>query len=189
MNLRLKELPPLERKPILLAAVLNHWQHKGPAEIPSKRVFTYQYCQWYAQHHGLPFRCPPAHPFNPLRALRLAIACGCEPAAVDAVFHFIWGQGGDLTDDEAFLRLGRSLGLEDPLAAIARKEIKDALRIHSEAAVDVGVFGVPTLVVDDHLFFGNDATDMALAYCHNPAVFDDPEMKRAAALPVGVSRI
>lgn len=35
-------------KPVLFAALLKHNSHKGPAEIPSKRLATYRYCQWYA---------------------------------------------------------------------------------------------------------------------------------------------
>ena len=60
--------------PLLFAGLLNHWEHKGPAEIPAKRTQTYQFTHWHAEQLGVPFRTPPAHPFNPLPALRLA-AC------------------------------------------------------------------------------------------------------------------
>ena len=63
-------LPPdleITYRPVLFAGLLGHWEHKGPAEIPAKRVHTYRWCHWYAARHGIPFRMPPAHPFNPLR--------------------------------------------------------------------------------------------------------------------------
>ena len=66
----------LEPVPVLFAGLLNAWGTKGPAEVPSKRVWPYRYCTWFAEHHHIPFRFPPVHPFHPLRALRLAIALG-----------------------------------------------------------------------------------------------------------------
>ena len=60
-------------KPILLAGLLKHWGQKGPAEIPSKRIFTYRHILWLARQSNIPLKMPPGHPFNPLKALRLAI--------------------------------------------------------------------------------------------------------------------
>ncbi|MGH8278446.1 MAG: DsbA family protein [Gammaproteobacteria bacterium] len=66
----------IERVPVLFAGLLKHWEHKGPAEIPSKRVYTYRYVTWLAKHLGILFKIPPSHPFNSLHALRLLIAAG-----------------------------------------------------------------------------------------------------------------
>ena len=62
--------------PVLFAALLDHFGQRGPAEIPSKRRFTYRFALWRARRLQLPMRLPPAHPFNPLAALRLIIAAG-----------------------------------------------------------------------------------------------------------------
>src|SRR5690348_9010873 len=62
--------------PVLFAGLLKHWEHKGPAEIPAKRIYTYHHVSWLAARLGIPFRFPPSHPFNPLPALRLVIAAG-----------------------------------------------------------------------------------------------------------------
>ena len=51
-------------RPILFAGLLQHWKHLGPAEIPPKRIHTYRLCVFEAQRRGIPFRFPPAHPFN-----------------------------------------------------------------------------------------------------------------------------
>src|SRR5581483_199016 len=61
-------------RPIVLGALLNHWGQKGPAEMAPKRVFTYRHALFRAQQLGMPFRMPPAHPFNPIKALRLTLA-------------------------------------------------------------------------------------------------------------------
>jgi len=76
--------------PVLFAGLLQHFGQLGPAEIPSKRRFTYRFVLWRARQLGLPMRMPPAHPFNPLPALRLIIAAGSDRRAagtvLDAVF-------------------------------------------------------------------------------------------------------
>ena len=39
-------------RPILFAALLEHWKHLGPAEIPPKRIHTYRLCVFEAQRRG-----------------------------------------------------------------------------------------------------------------------------------------
>src|SRR5256886_11848213 len=73
----------VEFVPVLLAGLLRHFGQLGPAEIPSKRRFTYRFALWRARQLGLPMRMPPAHPLNPLAALRLIIAAGSDRRAAD----------------------------------------------------------------------------------------------------------
>ena len=178
----------LRRRPILFAGLLNHWGSNGPAEIPSKRIFTYRHSHWLAQRHGIPFRIPPAHPFNPLKALRLAVALGGEASAVQTIFRFIWQDGKTTDDPQGWAALTRELGLTDAEAHISESEVKEQLRRNTEEAVARGVFGVPTFVVDDELFWGFDATDMLLDYLQDPKLFQTPEMQRISALPAAAHR-
>ena len=79
--MRLPDLPSdleIEFKPLLFAALLNHFGQLGPAEIEPKRLFTYRHVQWLGKKMGLPLQLPKAHPFNSLPLLRLAIVDGCE---------------------------------------------------------------------------------------------------------------
>ena len=80
-------------RPILFAGLLQHWKHLGPAEIPPKRIHTYRLCVFEAQRRGIPFRFPPAHPFNPLKPLRLLTALDGDPRAVRTVMDCIWREG------------------------------------------------------------------------------------------------
>ena len=110
---RLKELPSdlvLEYRPVLFAGLLNHWGQKGPAELPSKRRYTYRWSHWWASSLGIPLRYPAAHPFNPLHHLRLAIACGSKPEAVRKIFESIWTTGEDATDAGRFAALSQEIG-------------------------------------------------------------------------------
>jgi hypothetical protein len=51
-----------------------------------------------------------------------------------------------------------------------------------------GVFGVPTLFIDDKLFWGLDATDMALDYLQGSPVFQSDAYARIGDIPVGIAR-
>jgi hypothetical protein len=50
------------------------------------------------------------------------------------------------------------------------------------------VFGVPTLIVDEQLFWGADALDFVQAYLADPEIIATDEMQRVATLPVGAAR-
>ena len=82
-----------ELRPVLFAGLLAHWGSKGPAELPTKRTQTYRQTYWIARRRGIDMRYPPAHPFNPIPALRLAIALDSRYAAVKAIFEFVWKEG------------------------------------------------------------------------------------------------
>ncbi len=175
-------------KPVLFAGLLAHSKNLGPAEIPAKRVWTYRFCTWFARDHGIPFKFPPRHPFNPLKPLRLAIALGAVPEAVHAIFDFIWAEGRDPADPVEWNALGTRLGVADPEAAIDKQAVKDALRANTEAAIAAGVFGVPSFVIGGEVFWGVDATDFVLQYLDDPAMLRDPEYRRIANLPSGAER-
>ncbi|HEY7607752.1 MAG TPA: 2-hydroxychromene-2-carboxylate isomerase [Alphaproteobacteria bacterium] len=175
-------------KPVLFAGLLGHWKNVGPAEFPPKRVWTYRFCTWFARDHGIPFKFPPRHPFNPLKPLRLAIAQGAAPGAVHAIFDFIWAEGRDPTESAEWKALGAKLGVADPDAAAERPEVKEALRANTEAAIAAGVFGVPSFVIGGELFWGVDATDFALQFLETPALLRDPEFQRVSTLPAGAER-
>lgn len=175
-------------RPILFAGVLDHHGQKGPAEIAGKREFTYRHVLWRARETGRSMRFPPAHPFNPLAALRLCIAAGSSVTATDAIFDWIWGQGRAGDSAQALASVAERLAIADVEAAIADPAVKTALRENTDDAIAAGVFGVPTLSLGGRLFWGDDAHDFALACLHDPALWDEPEMRRVASLPVGVSR-
>ncbi len=175
-------------KPVLFAGLLGHWETKGPAEIPAKRRQTYRYCHWLAGKRGIPFKTPPRHPFNPLAVLRLAVALGAAPKAVGTIFRHIWGEGHDGQDPESLTALAASLGVEDLEARVSDPAVKQQLRANTDEAIARGVFGVPTFVVDEEIFWGEDATEMMVDYLDDPELFRRGEFERLRDLPVAAAR-
>ena len=178
--------PDIDLKPVLLAGLLNHFGQKGPAEIEPKRVHTYRYTYWQARKRGVAMKYPPGHPFNPLRALRLALAFGATYETLKTIFDFIWAEGRSPNDE--WQALCDALGVPGAEVLAASAAIKTQLRDDTDEAARLGVFGVPTFVADGYLFWGIDATDMLRDYLDNPALFDSDEMKRLASLPVAAAR-
>lgn len=179
--------PDVALRPVVFAGLLEHWGHKGPAEIPAKRVQTFRQLVWACERRGVRFRMPPAHPFNPVPVLRLALALGATQPVVGTIYEFIWAQGRSV--DTEWDALCDALGAADAAARIGSPAVKDALRANGRAAIAAGVFGVPSFVLDGEVFWGEDATPMLRDYLADPRLFDHPEMRRVLAMPAAANRI
>ena len=187
-NLRLNEFSShikIDRKPLLFAGLLKHWDSKGPAELPPKRLFTYRHVQWMADRLDIPLRFPDRHPFNPIPLLRLCIAAGCSKKAVDSIFKCIWEEGLVFDDPDHWNTFCNAVGLSvfEANELISKPEIKSELITNGENAIKRAVFGVPTLIVDGQLFWGYDSTSLVLDYLTNSGLFNSPAMKRLETLP------
>jgi 2-hydroxychromene-2-carboxylate isomerase len=178
----------VEPKPVLFAALLDHFGQLGPAEIAPKRRFTYRFALWRARQLGLPMRFPPAHPFNPLAALRLILAAGNDLRAAGIVLDAVFRDGRDVSAPEVIADLATQLAVPDPQAALSDPAVKARLRENTEWASARGIFGVPTLVIGEEMSWGQDGLEMGLDYLAHPEAFADPMMRGADTLPMGVSR-
>ncbi len=155
---------PIEYQPILFAALLNHHGQLGPAEIEPKRRFIFKQVLRRAHALRLPLAPPPAHPFNPLLALRVA-SVDLPPEqrrlVIDTLMRAVWGGGPGAENPATVAVLLDAAGLEGTslVARAGEDEIKDRLRASTGLAIERGVFGVPTVLVDDELFWGSDTRD------------------------------
>ena len=132
---------------------------------------------------------PPSHPFNPLPALLACIAGSSTFEVTQEIFDTIYKKG---------LQPDKKKGIEK-LEAIAKKyasdhsnldekSLKKILRNNTSKAIENGVFGVPTFVVEEQVFWGGDASDMMLDFIKNPGLFSTEEMKRISSMPMGLVR-
>jgi len=185
---RIPDSVSIEFVPVLFAGLLDHHGQVGNAEIASKRRFTYRFALWRARKMGVPMRLPPAHPFNPLTALRLVVAAGSGRRAVETVFDAVFMHGRDVADARVIADLAQELGIADPQSALSNPVVKQRLRENTEWAIAHQVFGVPTFVIDSETFWGHDAFDMVLEYLRDPSQFQDSEMQRIDQLPIGIVR-
>ena len=132
----LRERLQVTAVPVLFAGLLKHWGTTGPAEVPAKRLHTYQYCVWAASRQGLAFCMPPRHPFNPLAAQRLCVALGATDRIVESAFNFVYGEGRD--PELELAALGERLEVPDVDALVTASEVKQQLVNNTQRAVDLG---------------------------------------------------
>jgi 2-hydroxychromene-2-carboxylate isomerase len=177
-------------RPIVFGALLKAFAHKGPAEIEPKRAWTFRQVHWLGHRAGIAIETPERHPFNPIALSRLAWATAPEGAtpgrhACESILRHVWRGGGDAEEPQRFAALVARLA---PRLDPAADEVKQRLRTETEAALARGVFGVPTLAIDDKLFWGFDALDMAGAFMRGDPWFDEPHWQREGAARPGIVR-
>jgi 2-hydroxychromene-2-carboxylate isomerase len=176
-------------KPVLFGAMLKHHGQLGPAEIAAKREWTYRQVLWLAHQQGAELKLPAAHPFNPLSLLRLAVACDAdgEPNrfVCEQVFRHVWCSGEDAADANRLAALAAQL---NPGRDLTDATVKQDLQCHTDEALRLGLFGVPSFVVDDKVFWGQDALPMLRAYLLGDPWFGGPDWNAVLSTAVGVRR-
>ena len=163
----------VEPKPTLLAALLNHLGHKGPGEILPKRIYMFKDCLRGAAELDVPFVPLSSHPFNPLASLRatlLDMDDDTRHRLVTKLFNATWAESRDVGSPEVVAEICADAGVPDALARIKDPAIKKRLLDANNEAIERGVFGVPTMAVDDELFWGTDSFPHLARYLDG----DDP---------------
>jgi len=152
---------PPEWQPILLGGLFQRFDRSSWADGPDRDAGMHE-CERRAAEYGLPeFRWPDPYPGNTLRAMRVATYAKEIGRAVSfslAAFRQAFAAGHDLTDPESVLVAAASSEMHPRAieAAVGRDAIKGALRDATGRAGDLGVRGVPSIVVGDEVFWGDD---------------------------------
>lgn len=155
-------------RPVVLGTILSKRGVAGPGEIPARRRIGLEDALLLAQHYGFSFEGPPTHPFNSIYALRSV--CAVENASlrkklVHRYFDLAWKEGKSLEDLEHLRACLRELEIEhDPEDVATRREYRSMLKSYTKDALNTGVWGVPSFVADDLVFFGHDRLELLQSY-------------------------
>ena len=185
--------------PVVFGAMLKHHGQLGPAEMPGKRDWTYRQVMWLAKQQGTLLQMSASHPFNSLALMRMAVATATngEPSreVVEAIFKHVWCSGLEATDATRLEALQHQLTqmMQETHANvqidIQAPEVKQNLIQQTQAAIDLGLFGVPSMVVDGQVFWGQDSLPMLRAYLEGDAWFESSDWIDVGKLPVGIRRV
>jgi 2-hydroxychromene-2-carboxylate isomerase len=144
--------------PVLFAAMLDASGARGPAEIPLKREYMFRDVNRLAKMFGVTIEPPATHPFNPLAALRMSHAAD-DWRLVEALHRATWVDARRVDQPDVVIAVANEIGLDGK--ALFEKsqsaEIKARVRAVTEEAIGRGAFGVPTMIVNDELFWGVDS--------------------------------
>lgn len=150
--------------PVALGPLLNHWQIKGPGEVAPKREFLLKQCLRYAARENIPFTTPKTHPFNSLYTLRIAlkgVAGPLQEKVIETLWMAGWQKRIDMAEPEEILGVLKEAGLpgDELYENSFSKEAKVELKKNIQDAINYGAFGVPSFVIDNELFWGQDSME------------------------------
>lgn len=148
-------------KPILLGGILQATNNASPMDIAAKRKWMLNDIQYFAKRYDVEFAFNPHFPINTLNLMRGAIYAQKENFLIpysDAIYKAMWVDGKNMTDPAVIKQVLTEAGVdaEKLFAATQDPSVKEALKHETQAAVDLGLFGAPALVIGDMLFFGQD---------------------------------
>jgi 2-hydroxychromene-2-carboxylate isomerase len=162
----------LRHRPFLLGpvfAALNGVASSPFTTQPLRGRYMWRDMERLCEKHGLAFRKPSTFPRGSLVAAR--VACLGEgdawlPSFVQSVYVASFAEDRDIADAGVVKELLESLRLDASaiLEAASTQPVKDRLRAHTDEAIRIGIFGAPTFVVGEELFWGQDRMDDALAF-------------------------
>ena len=183
----------LKAHPVVFGKLLDHWGQLGPAEIAPKREWLLKDCFRYAKLNNIKFVGPKFHPFNSLSSLRMSlisVSNDQQHNVISAIYKAGWSNGKDLgsTDDlvEALEPLGFSKSYL--IDAINNPMAKSELKENTEQSIRSGVFGVPTIIIDKELFWGNDQFKYIELYLQGEDPIDQTFLKKALARKRAIDR-
>jgi 2-hydroxychromene-2-carboxylate isomerase len=152
-----------EYHPISIPSIIAHYETKGPAQIKPKRNYLFKDLLRFTKLNNIPFTTPLHLPFNSLYALRLSlksVAGNQQKEVIDAIFRAGWEHGLDIGSDEVLKEVLKNMNLPvtELFSKMEDKTSRQQLKNNNESALNKEIFGVPTFLVDEEMFWGNDST-------------------------------
>ena len=154
------------------------WKDSPFNLYPAKGRYMWRDLERICRAQGLPFRRPSAFPRNGLLAAR--VACHFSqapwlPGFVRAVYRANFEADRDIAEPAVVADCLEASGMDAAalLEDAQSPEAKRQLRAQTEEAAQRGIFGAPTLLVGDEMFWGNDRLEAALAWAVEQAAEAD----------------
>lgn len=162
---------PIVWQPFLLGPIFaaQGWGDSPFNLYPAKGRYMWRDLERVCAALDLPLLRPSGFPRSGLTAARVAVAGANEPwlpGFIRAVYHANFALDRDVADPVVIRGILDDLGLaaDALLQAATSDEVKARLRAQTQTAVERGIFGAPSFVVGDELFWGNDRLEEALAW-------------------------
>jgi 2-hydroxychromene-2-carboxylate isomerase len=166
----------LDWRPFLLGPILARRAHDpSPFQnpTPAQRRYRWRDVQRLCAAEALPLRLPSAYPRNGLLAARVALIAvteGWAPAFTRAVYHANFAEDRDISAPQVIAEIVAALD-RDATAVLRQAqalENKTRLKALGDEAARRGIFGAPSFLVGDELFWGNDRLDAAVVWAQSP---------------------
>ncbi|PJZ53642.1 2-hydroxychromene-2-carboxylate isomerase [Leptospira adleri] len=156
-------------RPFLLGPIFKEqgWNDSPFNVYPAKGKYMWKDMQRRSRKYGIDFLIPNVFPRNGLLASRIAIANETQPwisSFIRETFQANFAQDQDISSRDVLTPILKKIGVnsEEILQGTSNEEIKNRLRKQTERAASLGIFGAPSFIVNEELFWGDDRLEDAL---------------------------
>ncbi len=170
-----KEIIKIEKKnsikinyrPILLGGLHNLHGIKAPAFIPAKAKHMIRDCKLIAEKNKIKFKFNsyfPIRSLNLMRGVLVADEDNYKSYYIDSIFNAIWQDGLNLNDETIIQKILKNLNVNPKTFFLrtASASIKESLKIKTSEAYEKGIFGAPSFVSNNKIFWGQDRIEFAV---------------------------
>ena len=166
--LKFKQNFKFKLKPVLLGGLHNLHKITAPAFIPAKAKFMIRDCKMVSEKYKINFKFNSYFPIKTvdlMRGVLIAEEDGIANNYINKIFESIWISGLNLNDQHVIDKILKNLNINPKTFALrlSNQNIKDELKKKTQEAFEKGVFGAPTFIVNNKIFWGQDRLEFALA--------------------------
>ena len=153
-------------KPILLGGLHNLAGISAPAFNKYKMKNMQSDCELVSKKNDISFIWNSKFPINSLSIMRGYLSAGVNQKEkyLDVFFNAYWRDNLDLSSEQEFSKLLVTLGIDGKIffEKIKQQSIKNDLKKFTRDAFEKEVFGAPTFIVNNKIFWGQDRLEYAL---------------------------
>ena len=156
----------IKYKPILLGGLHNLHGIKAPAFIPAKAKHMVRDCKLIAEKNKIKFKFNsyfPIRTLNLMRGVLVAEEDNYKSYYIESMFNAIWQDGLNMNDENIIQKILKNLNINPKtfLLRSASSAVKDSLRKKTNEAYEKGIFGAPSFVSNNKIFWGQDRIEFA----------------------------
>jgi len=153
--------------PILLGGLHNLAEIEAPVFIPSKAKFMIKDCKLFAEKLNIKFKFNSHFPIQSLNLMRGVLIARKENKTslyIDKFFDACWKDGLNLNNQNIVNKILEDLNfnIETFKLKIYEQKIKDELKKRTKDAFLKGVFGAPSFIINNKMFWGQDRLEFVL---------------------------
>ena len=153
--------------PILLGGLLKSAGIKPNVDIPIKGKYMIKDCKLWAEKYNIEFKFNNYFPITTINLMRCVLVAEKKSFAknfIDKVFDAIWKDGLNLNDNIIIEKLLKNLDINPKnfLMEAIETKIKDELKERTDKAFEKGIFGAPSFIINNKIFWGQDRLDFVL---------------------------
>tara|TARA_B110001454_G_C12627782_1_gene395599 strand:+ start:322 stop:909 length:588 start_codon:yes stop_codon:yes gene_type:complete len=170
-----KEIKKIEKEysvkikymPILLGGLLKAAGIKANFEIPIKGKYMIKDCKMWAEKYNIKFKFNNYFPIKTLNLMRGVLVAEKKNFATEFInkfFDAIWDKGLNLNDENVIEKLLKELGVNPKKFLLDVTDIKnkEELKKRTEDATKKGIFGAPTFLINNKIFWGQDRLEFVI---------------------------